>query len=120
MTDVRQTTDILSNGWQTNSTNLNRGYEAECDDDDTWYGFSSGSTYGAINATFQGDGTANLKYGNCHNAGNVKVLLNDNIISEASAGIKDITFSYSSGDELSIVECESTIWKLYSLDLDCR
>ena len=111
LADVRQSVNILSNGWETNSTTLNTSYEAECDAGDTWYGYGSSGAIGAIYATFKGFGTATLSFGNCFNGGSVKVFLNDKIISEVLLkGIKEVTFEYSIGDKLTITEYG--IWKL--------
>ena len=119
--DVRQSVDVLSNGWETNSTILNFKYESLCDAGDTWYGYVGGSTpIGSIYATFQGFGTATLSFGNCLNQGSVKVFLNEKLISEVRLkGIKEVTFEYSIGDRLTISEY-ATIWKLYSLTLNCN
>ena len=99
---------------------MNRGYESQCDSDDTWYGWASnqkGSNSGAISTTFQGEGTATLSFGNCLNQARVKVFLNDKMISEIpNLGTKDVSFDYSVGDKLTIIE-DATIWKLYSLSL---
>ena len=121
LTDVSQATNILSNGWKTNSSTLNSHYVAECDGGDTWYGYESSAPIGAIYTTFKGTGTADLSFGNCLNAGSVKVFLNDNVISEASPlGRNDVTFDYSPGDKLTIAEYGGVIWKLYSLNLNCN
>ena len=73
LTDLRQETNILSNGWETNSTTLNDLYEKNCDTEDTWYGFIGNVGVGAIFTTFQGTGRAYLSFGNCHVSGSVKM-----------------------------------------------
>ena len=118
LSDVRQSVDILSNGWETDSTDLNSNYEAECDDGDTWYGYSKEDSVGSISATFQGAGTADLSFGNCLNGGIVQVTLNKFEISKKlMKGKKEVTFEYAKGDNLTIREYGGTIWKLYSLTL---
>ena len=122
LADVRQSINILSNGWQTNSTKLNYGYESACDTGDTWYGY--GGSVGALYATFQGFGTATLTFGQClvsYGSVKVKVFLNEKILSEVTfTGIKEVTFEYSIGDKLTIAEYGISIWKLYSLTLNCN
>ena len=121
LSDVRQSVDILSNGWETNSTVLNSYYEAECDDGDTWYGYTIHDSVGAIYATFQGSGTATLSFGNCLNGSIVRAFLNDKMISEIHMkGKKEVTFEYSKGDTLTIAEYGGVVWKLYSLTLNCN
>ena len=118
LTDLRQKTDILSNGWKSNSTVLNRNWENDCATGETWYGYTGGDSVGAIYTTFQGVGEAYLSYGCCYQIGIVKVLLNGKIISEASNfQRKDVEFRYETGDELTIAEYKTSIWKLYSLSL---
>ena len=81
LTDLRQETNILSNGWETNSTTLNNLYEANCDTEDTWYGFIGNVGVGAIFTTFKGAGRAYLSFGNCHVSGSVKMYLNGEFFS---------------------------------------
>ena len=121
LSDVRKSTNILENGWKTNSTYLNRSHEKECDSGDTWYGFASSAPVGAIYTTFKGSGTAALSYGSCegYSSRYVKVFLNDKEISEVTGRArKDVIFDYEVGDKLTI--SEHGIWKLYSFSLDCN
>ena len=116
--DLRQEKDILSNGWESNSTQFNYNYEDLCDTIDTWYGWYPGQPEGVINTTFQGNGRAHFSFGNCYGTGVVNVFLNEKIISEASPLQRNnVTFDYLIGDRLTIVEKGGTIWKLYSLNL---
>ena len=89
LSDVSQNTNILENGWETNSTALNSHYDSDCDSGDTWYGFTAGEPLGAIYTTFKGSGTATLSYGACHggSANWVRVSLNGKIISEVAPGV---------------------------------
>ena len=96
---------------------MNRDYHSQCDQGDTWYGWVPYANRGAVNTTFQGEGAAILSFGNCLNQGRLRVFLNDEMISEIpNLGTKDVSFEYSVGDKLMIIEYE-TIWKLYSLRL---
>ena len=100
---------------------MNYGYESYCDTGNTWYGY--GGSVGALYATFQGFGTATLTFGQCFPNGNVKVkvFLNEKIISEVTFdGIKEVTFEYSIGDNLTIAEYGISILELYSLTLNCN
>ena len=121
LTDLRQETNILSNGWETNSTTLNDLYEKNCDTEDTWYGFIGNVGVGAIFTTFQGAGRAYLSFGNCHVSGSVKMYLNGEFFSVAlPLQKKNVAFDFSVGDKLVIAEHEQSIWKLYSLSLNCN
>ena len=65
--------------------------------------------------TFPSSGIAELSFENCYAYGNVKVLLNDKVISEGlPRQRKTVGFEHSFGDKLTIAEYDS-IWKLYSL-----
>ena len=126
LTDLRQGTNILANGWKSNSEALNVNYDDHCDTADTWYGYTGGRTVGSIFTTFHGNGTAHLSFGNCCPKeicpqGTVKAFLNGKTISEALAKqTKNVAFDYSVGDKLTIAEYYLSIWKLHSLGLDCN
>ena len=120
-TDFRQENNILSQGWETNCNNLNKGKYEYCGTNDTWYGWAADSTgsspVGRINMTFPRSGIADLSFENCYPYGSVKVLLNDKVIGEGLPLEKtNVGFEYFSGDKLTIAEYDS-IWKLYSLRL---
>jgi len=115
--DFRQENDILSNGWESNSTIFNSVYEVFCDTEHTWYGWNPGTQVGAIYFIFQEIGTAYFSFENCHPFGSVEVYLNEKIISEASSSqMKNVTFDYLVGDKLTITEIFA-IWKLHFLKL---
>ena len=118
LSDVSQNSDLLGNGWQTNSTELNH-HRANCDADNTLSGWAPKTPVGAIYTTFQGTGTAVLSFGNCFSQGTVKALLNGNIICEAMPGEKkEVSFDYSVGNELVIVEYGASVWKLHSITVE--
>ena len=122
LSNIHQNHTLPANGWFTNSITLNGDYfKNQCDLGNTWYGYNSGNTVGAIWTTFQGNGTGNLSFGNCYSHGKVKVFLNENSIAEATPSQrKDISFDYSVGDVLKISEFNTGIWKLYSFSVKCQ
>ena len=118
-TDFRQENNILSQGWETNCNNLNKGKYEYCETDDRWYGWAADSTgssaVGTINMTFSRSGKADLSFENCYPYGSVKVLLNDKVISEGLPRQREtVGFEFIFGDKLTIAEYDA-IWKLHSL-----
>ena len=107
-------------GWVFNvDSSKNRYWEGRCGKD-TWYGLTSGAANGYVQATFDGSGKGTLNYGNCYEYGWVRVYLNNVMISQANANIKNkmVDFQFSKGDVLKIAE--AGIIKLNSLKIDCR
>ena len=113
------------NGWQFININFDMPENMSADDlsacgDTGWYGFTHPGT-GKVSATFAGTGTATLDYGNCYTGGSTNTFLNDSLIDVAGNNTpsKQITFDFSPGDVLVIVEAGGII-KLNSLTIQCR
>ena len=96
-------------------------YTAKCSKN-SWFGFTGDNPVGFVSTIFKGSGKATLNYGNCYSTGVVKVYVNNFLRSKASANVKHkmVTFEYSKGDVLKILEINTAIIKLNSLELDCR
>ena len=107
------------NGWRINVTNsMEPKYGFTCGRK-TWYGYNYAFSIGSIQASFEGTGTAKLRYGNCYMSGQVIVYLNGEEISRAEAydTMKEVIFNYSKGDNLLLKEVNIAIIKLNSLEL---
>ena len=90
---------------------------------ETWFGWSSGTSVGAISAIFKGSGVATLTFGNCWGSatGDVIAYLNSNIIGNARHGQNiTVTFDFSRGDILTLAEYNTAIIKLYNLEINCN
>ena len=112
-----------SNGWffdLDNSMDLQEGtYHDDCGGD-TWYGWTAGNTVGSIRTVLEGFGIAVVKYGNCFNKGQVKLYLNDDLVSSANANVRNkiAKFLFSDGDVLKINE-NAGIIKLNFFEIKC-
>ena len=107
------------NGWRIDVTNsMEPKYGFTCGRK-TWYGYNYAFSVGSIQASFEGTGTAKLRYGNCYMSGQVIVYLNGKEISRAEAydTMKEVIFNYSKGDTLLLKEVNIAIIKLNSLEL---
>ena len=74
-----------------------------------------------ISTTFWSKGRATLKFGNCNNLGNVKVLIDGSEVGTSKANGKKSTalFSFDEGSNLTIKAEGQSIIKLYSLKIKC-
>ena len=113
---------MKKHGWVFDVTNYNdEGYRNECGKYQTWYGYSYGSEVGSIHVALFGSGNAKLSYGNCYHTGQVKVLLNGQEISQASANVpkKTVSFSYTNRNILTLKEINTAIIKVNSIHFSC-
>ena len=76
-----------SNCWRFSFTHPDgdAGVEPFCGGGSNWYGWSDGNAVGTLTSpTLKGSGLVVLEYGNCGNAGTVKLYQNDKLIDTAS------------------------------------
>ena len=69
-----------------------------------FYAWEHGGRVGQMTKVMTGSGTAVLTFGNCWNAGTVRVYKNDIAVASAEPGEPQavVEFTYEDGDELSI------------------
>ena len=74
-----------------------------------------------ISTTFWSKGRATLKFGNCNNLGNVKVLIDGSEVGTSKANGKKSTasFNFDEGSNLTIKAEGRSIIKLFSLKIKC-
>ena len=113
-----------SNGWEfyrIDHYNMQDNHGTCMTSPKTWYGYCGDSCWGGVKAVFQTSGSAELGYGNCYNAGFVRVYLNQKFKSKAAANQKSVTvaFQYNKGDYLEIRDDPDSIIKLNSLTIKC-
>ena len=108
------------NGWIINATAPDFQYVHQCGKE-TWFGWNSGGSVGAISAVLKGSGESTLAFGNCWTRGYVRAYLNDQLIGSAGGRQSaNVTFSFSTGDVLTVAEYNVAIIKLYELSFDCN
>ena len=108
---IGNTMVMIQNGWQFDFTHdgsiISDNYKKvgqKCGKQAKWFGWSSHSHVGTLSATLKGSGEITLDFGNCWDAGNVKVYLDATLIAAAAAGSKSVskTFSFTPGSVLKI------------------
>ena len=74
-----------------------------------------------ISTSFWGVGSATLEFGNCNNAGDVTVLLDDGEIAKSKINVdmSNVTFNVEHGSVLTIRANDKAIIRLFSLELKC-
>ena len=112
-----------TNGWVFDighSMNIQTSGFHEACGGDTWYGWSHPGD-GSVRIVLIGSGEVTLNFGNCYSNGVVNVFQNDNLISSASANVKNVlaSFPFSNGDVLKVTEENTAIIKLNSIDVKC-
>ena len=120
LSDVSSQQSMEENGWSFSITDSEPEKHSSKCGKGTWYGMSSGSAIGKVNAVFIGTGSATLVYGNCWTGNTVKVWLNNKKLAVANGNAleKQVTFHFTKGDKLQIEEHGSII-KLNSLTISC-
>ena len=110
-----------SNGWVFNITHSMGGYFLTHCGGETWYGWAWGSTAGSLQILLEDSGVATVNYGNCYSNGVVNVFLNNELISSATANVKNkvVNSHFSTGDVLKFTEEKQGIIKLNSIVLKC-
>ena len=94
----------------------------KCGKDQAWYGFKEGSGVASISTTLTVSGGAELSFGNCWNAGTVKVYLDGTEIASAGPELhKTVFFDFNTGAVLSIRDegANSVIQIWYFVVLKC-
>ena len=75
----------------------------KCGKDQAWYGWKGHAGVGSISTTLTASGRAELSFGNCWDAGTVKVYLDGTEIASAGPELhKTIAFDFNAGAVLSI------------------
>ena len=74
-----------------------------------------------ISTSFWSKGRATLKFGNCNNLGNVKVLIDGSEVGTSKANGKKSTasFNFDEGSNLTIKAEGQSVIKLFSLKIQC-
>ena len=109
------------NGWIFNMSHQDMAYLSDRCGDDTWYGFEIGNGVGSVQVSFKGSGNATLVFGNCWDSGEVISYLNVNTLAHAKANeFKTVSFPFTIGDILKIIEEGIAIIKLKSFLVQCN
>ena len=91
--------------------------------DDTWFGkyLVPRHAAGSVKVSFKGSGNATLVFGNCWDSGGVISYLNVNTLAHAKANeFKTVSFPFTIGDILKIIEEGIAIIKLKSFLVQCN
>ena len=106
-------------GWKIDAPDQNKGYGQECLKTNTFWGYKHKSEVGSVETTFQGSGKATLNFGNCYEGGTTKVFLNEREIGKAGRyEYPEVSFNFKKGDTLKLIEVDSGIIKINSLDIE--
>ena len=77
----------------------------KCGEGSGWYGWKPHGGVGSISTTFTASGRAELSFGNCWDAGTVKVYLDGTEIASAGPELhKTVAFDFNTGSVLSIYD----------------
>ena len=118
--NVRSISEMKENGWIFHVSHSDMQLYADRCGKNSWFGFYSGNSVGSVAAHFTGSGIASLTYGNCWMDNEVSVYLNLYKMSSAYGNEtkKQISFNFTAGDTLRIVE-DGAIIKLHNLTVSC-
>ena len=100
---LRKLSDI--SGWTNDGLSVSSGgiVWEKCGKDQAWNGYKGASYVGSISTTFPAPGRAELAFGNCWDAGTVKVYLDGTEIGSAEPeSHKIVAFDFDAGSVLSI------------------
>ena len=99
-----------SAGWSFDIGNSNVLLDYHCGGGVNYYGWSNGNAVGTITSPpLVGSGNATVEFGNCWNAGSVKLYLNDELIDTAATdgskgrAIQSKTFPFQAGDVVKVI-----------------
>ena len=95
----------------------------KCGDGKAWYGWNGGSSVGSLSTRLIGSGSAQLDFGNCWNAGEVKVYLAGREIGSAPANTptRSVTFDFEDSPTLELKdEGGNSIVQFNSLKIVCE
>ena len=107
------TLDVDHGSW--NIANL-----GSCGDDGSWFGFINGNAIGSISAILHGTGDASITFGNCWNAGHVKLLLDGNVISSAGPNTLITSEFHFEDSTIRLEEHNGAIIRFYDFEIpDC-
>ena len=86
--------------WQNN----NAAVAAKCRRGTNWFGWTDSSNVGSVSIKLQGNGEATLDFGNCWDAGEVKVYVDDKEVASAQPNTpsKTVSFNFRDGDILKL------------------
>ena len=91
-------------GWSFDIINNNLWMDTFCGGGSNYYGWSDGDAVGTVTSpALVGSGNVTIEFGNCWNAGNVTLYLNDELIDKAAPNsMQSKTFSFQSGDVVKV------------------
>ena len=120
---------MLQHGWQFDFTHDGsiesdnyKNVGKKCGSQAKWYGWSAHSHVGTLSATLKGTGEVTIDFGNCWDAGVVKVYLDAKVVGAALAGTNGVkaTFSFTPGQVLKIKEeSGNAVISLNSINFKC-
>ena len=86
--------------WQNNHGHV----ASRCRRGTNWFGWTGGSNVGTVSIKLQGNGEATLDFGNCWDAGEVKVYVDDKEVASAQPNTpsKTVSFNFRDGDILKL------------------
>ena len=114
-----------STGWSFSFDNADGTALAapSCGGGSNWYGWSDDNAVGTLTSpSLEGSGTATIEYGNCWNAGNVKLYLNDTLIDTAAPNspTRSKVFSFANGDIVKLKDEDgNAIVNLKAFTISC-
>ena len=100
---LRKLSDI--SGWKNDGLSVGSGgiVWEKCGKDQAWYGWKGHAGVGSVSTTLTASGRAELSFGNCWDAGTVKVYLDGTEIASAGPELhKTVAFDFNTGAVLSI------------------
>ena len=93
--------DVEEGKWSPSGQN----FLEKCNGEAAWYGWTNNAKVGQINTKLYGIGTAKLSFGNCGDAGEVAVYLNNMKLGSASKHEKkSVEFDFQHESELKLIE----------------
>ena len=127
---IGRTSKMISYGWKFDFTHdgsvQSKSYKRvgmKCGSKAKWYGWSEHSHVGTLRTSrLKGSGEVTLDFGNCWNAGNVKVYLDATLMATAPAGRKSvvITFTFTPNSVLKIKDEDgNAVILLNSITFSC-
>jgi len=129
LSDVSSKASMQTAGWSFSFTHAD-GHGSvgpHCGNGANWYGWSGGNNVGTLTSpALHGSGTATVEFGNCWNAGNAKLYLNDVLIDTAATNgqrgraIQSKTFAFQAGDVVKLKDEDgNAVLDLKSFTINC-
>ena len=116
---------MKQNGWQFDFSYNTGDYNfvaTRCGLQAKWIGWSQATQVGTLSATLKGTGQVTVDFGNCWDAGTVKLYLDDNLISTAPVGSKSVvtTLSFTTDSVLKLRDEDgNSVIRLNSITFKC-